>query len=460
MTAIEKQLPELISKMFDNPVSAWGDHHKLTDAEKGAVIEGFVEDIVHYEGFKDTVDSYDQEVDILTTAINQDGIRYIGTESSQRTLDEERESIRELKVLLFDERTLRYLNAYFGGFHYTLAEIQYRMDEFTERAQQMIKTSSKPEIWMAEEGRLGPAELVPLEDEGAFRRNLDAYDRREHLLNTPNLVVPESLTEFHKRLELQAEQDPDHIDMNEVQRYIDNNLNDFRPWTKEQIQEFFQATIDFGKTLHERNLYIAGRILRLNLEIINKQREPGNILLDYGDEHSEVLRQLLLSRGVPMKNIQVIHLIQPEIIPSTAPATQTSSDAGKIQWQAQTAKSLVENFRKTGNTDLIPVINQKLGELGFQGQLNLLDSFQRKEGLGKIDQFFADVANKGGIDLNSANLKLQIKRDGRGVPLPLAQQDMVRLSQIEGFVPEIIEIKPAGSLPIVGELQKLRSSSV
>ena len=65
----------------------------------------------------------------------------------------------------------------------------------------------------------------------------------------------------------------------------------------------------------------------------------------------------------------------------------------------------------------------------------------------------------GGIDLNGANLNLQIKRDGRGVPLPLNQQDMAQLNNIEGFVPEIIEIKPAINVPIINELQqKLQSS--
>ena len=49
----------------------------------------------------------------------------------------------------------------------------------------------------------------------------------------------------------------------------------------------------------------------------------------------------------------------------------------------------------------------------------------------------------GGIDLNSANLNLQIKRDGKGVPLPLTQQDMAQLVNIQGFVPVILEIKPA-----------------
>ena len=65
----------------------------------------------------------------------------------------------------------------------------------------------------------------------------------------------------------------------------------------------------------------------------------------------------------------------------------------------------------------------------------------------------------GGIDLNSANLNLQIKRDGKGVPLPLIQQDMAQLSRIQGFIPEIIEIKPAVNLPILNELQQKQQPS-
>lgn len=54
----------------------------------------------------------------------------------------------------------------------------------------------------------------------------------------------------------------------------------------------------------------------------------------------------------------------------------------------------------------------------------------------------------GGIDMNAAHLDMQIKRDGKGVPLPLAQQDFAQLDKIEGFVPTILEIRPALSLPI------------
>ena len=59
----------------------------------------------------------------------------------------------------------------------------------------------------------------------------------------------------------------------------------------------------------------------------------------------------------------------------------------------------------------------------------------------------------GGIDFNSANLNLKIKRDGNGVPLPLSQQDMATLSNLEGLEPVILDIRPATSLPFFSQLQ-------
>ena len=70
------------------------------------------------------------------------------------------------------------------------------------------------------------------------------------------------------------------------------------------------------------------------------------------------------------------------------------------------------------------------------------------------------VSAPGGIDFNAVNLNLQIKRDGNGVPLPLAQQDMAQLSRIQGLECEIIEIKPAVNLPILSELQQKLQASV
>ena len=53
----------------------------------------------------------------------------------------------------------------------------------------------------------------------------------------------------------------------------------------------------------------------------------------------------------------------------------------------------------------------------------------------------------GGIDLNPANIDLQIKRDGHGVPLPMELLDIPNID-IKGFVPVIINITPVTSLPM------------
>jgi hypothetical protein len=59
-------------------------------------------------------------------------------------------------------------------------------------------------------------------------------------------------------------------------------------------------------------------------------------------------------------------------------------------------------------------------------------------------------AENGGIDLNATNMNMQIKRDGNGVPLPVAQQDLENIN-ISGFVPEILSIQPMTSLPFLTE---------
>jgi hypothetical protein len=90
-------------------------------------------------------------------------------------------------------------------------------------------------------------------------------------------------------------------------------------------------------------------------------------------------------------------------------------------------------------------------EFGPKGQAVLNAS--RKNSTRSNKAMKANLLN-GGIDFNSANLHLQIKRDGRGVPLPLLQQDWAQLSQIDGFVPTIIEIRPATHIPILSEIQQ------
>jgi hypothetical protein len=57
---------------------------------------------------------------------------------------------------------------------------------------------------------------------------------------------------------------------------------------------------------------------------------------------------------------------------------------------------------------------------------------------------------KGGIDFNAANLNLQIKRDTRGVPLPVSRQDLEKI-HIDGLVPVILDIRPAKESSLLSE---------
>ena len=57
------------------------------------------------------------------------------------------------------------------------------------------------------------------------------------------------------------------------------------------------------------------------------------------------------------------------------------------------------------------------------------------------------VVQPGGIDFAASNLDMQIKRDGAGVPLPVAQQDLDNI-HIDGLVPVIVNIRPAAGLPL------------
>ena len=62
------------------------------------------------------------------------------------------------------------------------------------------------------------------------------------------------------------------------------------------------------------------------------------------------------------------------------------------------------------------------------------------------------AVTRGGIDFNAANLNLQIKRDGNGVPLPISQQILENI-HIDGLIPVLLGIKPAMATPLLSELQ-------
>ena len=83
------------------------------------------------------------------------------------------------------------------------------------------------------------------------------------------------------------------------------------------------------------------------------------------------------------------------------------------------------------------------------GQIQVLTKFIRE--YGRPAQLSSPVTDKkpvGGIDLNAGLLDLQIRRDGRGVPLPLPQQPIESM-HIDGFIPVILNITPVPSLPLL-----------
>ena len=63
----------------------------------------------------------------------------------------------------------------------------------------------------------------------------------------------------------------------------------------------------------------------------------------------------------------------------------------------------------------------------------------------------------GGIDLNSKNLDLQIKRDEKGMPLPLKFQNLDKI-KIDALYPVILNIAPVTNLPILLGLDKKTST--
>jgi hypothetical protein len=62
--------------------------------------------------------------------------------------------------------------------------------------------------------------------------------------------------------------------------------------------------------------------------------------------------------------------------------------------------------------------------------------------------------SKGGIDLNPTILNTEIKRNGRGVIIPVMKGPMPDVNDINGFVPNIINITPVTNLPLLLGIKK------
>jgi len=123
----------------------------------------------------------------------------------------------------------------------------------------------------------------------------------------------------------------------------------------------------------------------------------------------------------------------PDVEKSTGATRWIEIVKGKVIFEDYTPGNNIKNRWKGQGKDLRP---EKRGDSAMMGA--------REDLLPKI---VAASDEKGGIDFNPELLDLQIKRDGKGVPLPLPMQDLEQIN-IEGLYPVIINIAPAGMMDI------------
>ena len=84
----------------------------------------------------------------------------------------------------------------------------------------------------------------------------------------------------------------------------------------------------------------------------------------------------------------------------------------------------------------------------YQGPVNVLDKNGNVIGaVVSVDKDNAQaVLDNGGIDLNAAQMSMQIKRDGSGIELPVNQQDIDNI-HFDGLVPQVVSIRSVFSIP-------------
>ena len=170
----------------------------------------------------------------------------------------------------------------------------------------------------------------------------------------------------------------------------------------------------------ERGIYVRAAIERYIAEAIQDNLQLGLFVKARdGDPDAIALLQMLSDLGIQYAQtfLQELALTQgdPEIL---ADAAQLSSE-----------------LRKT--------LAASPSGLAFLNKHNISrDAAELSKNLERV----------GGIDLDPSLLDLQIKRDGKGVPLPLPQQPIGNM-RIEGFLPVIINVVPV-NIPMILGLDK------
>jgi len=109
---------------------------------------------------------------------------------------------------------------------------------------------------------------------------------------------------------------------------------------------------------------------------------------------------------------------------------------------------LVEDRDDVLKSKIIEKVKQMHGSGKNNGEGPALDLIPRADHAALATN--SNQSSYGGIDFDSAQLSLQIKRDGHGVPLPISQQDVDSI-HLKGLIPVILSIRSAAESPVLSE---------
>ena len=162
----------------------------------------------------------------------------------------------------------------------------------------------------------------------------------------------------------------------------------------------------------------------------------------------QVLNQVAGRDLLPEEQSAAFHYITDLIVrssglPLTDPISDTKYQKGMVFKNEIITENDINQMSNTGQKILAHVILRLLNSLEKIKDVNLTPVNPRTgEPEKKVDHA---MKTPGGINLDPALLDLQIKRDGKGIPLPLSQQTLGNM-KIDGFLPVIITIQPMTDL--------------
>lgn len=132
--------------------------------------------------------------------------------------------------------------------------------------------------------------------------------------------------------------------------------------------------------------------------------------------------------------------------------TKVFTSNGMKAEQAQTIAQDIISGREATNFNTISRQNAISTEGQQRIAANLANGFISRGDVvaRQIDIKTARPSDVGGIDFNPSMLALDIRKDGRGVPLPLSQQPLMNLP-LDGFVPVVEDVQPVTNFdPVSG----------